>query len=438
LPVCGGIVSVDNYTGQGTINDIPSGSSCMTNNENNSAWFKMKIDSPGLLIFDIVPVANDDYDFSLYNITNETCQGIKDGTILPERCSYSAFLGSTGLRPGYTLTSGGVADPPFLAPLNVNTGDVFVLVVDNFNNRGAGYALDFSGSTAVFSKEVYANRKRTITSHYCPQFNHIQFHFSPPIFNCSNLSSNNIRIAGTTLIEIFGVTCSSDSSIIIWYGGNFNNLAEYSLFFLSGPDTMKGNWGLCADSSNFIVGDSIYRFTINNSLNNGIINFDMTEDTTTEIRNDYIWSCNPDFLPNSTVKVGGSIGTVTGNRIVFFNTGYNQACLETFHNCSKYTICKSVYVYDNVGIRENYLNHLVSLYPNPAQNILTVELHEVSEAISLSITDLLGNMLIENKIIAVGEKQILLDCSGYSDGTYFIHLADTKGNRAFRKITVLR
>lgn len=151
IPVCQTVYSQNNsYSGDGSIQDLASRmNTCLSNRENNSVWYIFTVTQSGDLEMSITPLQNDDYDFAIYNITGLSCADIGNNIAQEVRCSYSAFIGTTGLRIGFTGTTAGVADPPFLAPLPVQAGETYVLVVDNFNTGGGGYVLDFSNSAGV-------------------------------------------------------------------------------------------------------------------------------------------------------------------------------------------------------------------------------------------------------------------------------------------------
>lgn len=145
LPVCQTIYQqTQTYLGGGLIKDLPDNESCLNNEENNSVWYIFTVNTSGNLEMTITPLQNDDYDFAIYNLTGKDCSAITQDTLPTTRCSYSATLGQTGMRNGFVLESAGVADPTFLAPMTVQAGETYVLVVDNFNTGGGGYILDFT------------------------------------------------------------------------------------------------------------------------------------------------------------------------------------------------------------------------------------------------------------------------------------------------------
>ena len=163
-PICGTTVSVGNpgYQGFGNNCDFPGGgSNCLSSGERASAWYSVSINASGTFSFDIVPnnwagapsTASTDYDFAVWKIAGvgaTNCSGIAGGAA-PIRCNYSA-LGVTGLFGTITNTSP-AAYPGFgsayLPQLNVDSGDVYVIVVSNYSNSTSGFSLIFPPSAPI-------------------------------------------------------------------------------------------------------------------------------------------------------------------------------------------------------------------------------------------------------------------------------------------------
>ena len=130
----------------------PDISSCgTTTGEVNSVWYTFRIDTGGDLCFTLSPTtATDDYDWSLYNLTNSTCSEIFTQASLEIACNKEApnlaagCNGGTG-ADGDTLLPCGT-DNALCIP--VLAGQVFVLNVGFISGADNGYTLDFSSSTA--------------------------------------------------------------------------------------------------------------------------------------------------------------------------------------------------------------------------------------------------------------------------------------------------
>lgn len=127
-----------------------------TNYESNSTWFVWICDQPGTLTFTLTPLSPpDDLDFVVYRLPNGVgnCQGkqvvrcVASGDFFfPSPC-----MGPTGLRAGETRTSipAGCNFPnptTWAAPLNMQTGEVYALCVNNFTSSGNGFSIEFGGT----------------------------------------------------------------------------------------------------------------------------------------------------------------------------------------------------------------------------------------------------------------------------------------------------
>lgn len=131
---------------------------CQTGGEFNSSWYVFSPQNDGILNFTLEPNSLfDDYDWSLFDITDNGCGGINSGASPEVSCnSYGETIGMQGTT-GISSASGGFGNsngpgningPPFNSDLNVTEGSVYALVIMNFSATLDGYTLDFSGNTA--------------------------------------------------------------------------------------------------------------------------------------------------------------------------------------------------------------------------------------------------------------------------------------------------
>ncbi len=151
IPVCdNGILNFNSFgPGNDDFASTNNDSGCLLLEEHQSAWYKIKVgDHPtdgGLLEFVLSPEAgnDEDYDFAIYGPAL-SC----DELGYPVRCSYADdnchFCPETGLGNGAMDISEGAACPTcdgFVAALPVNPGEVYYLLIDNFNESFAGFEL---------------------------------------------------------------------------------------------------------------------------------------------------------------------------------------------------------------------------------------------------------------------------------------------------------
>jgi len=140
----------------------PTGA-CNSGTETSSMWYTFTVTQSGNMGFILDPSDIDaDYDWGMFNITDNGCAGILNGTSPEVSCnSYGLFFGSgpTGISSvdGGTGNSNGPGDingPAFNGDLNVVAGQTYALVVMNWSNSSSGYTIDFSNSTASLFDDI--------------------------------------------------------------------------------------------------------------------------------------------------------------------------------------------------------------------------------------------------------------------------------------------
>ncbi|WP_405398874.1 T9SS type B sorting domain-containing protein [Maribacter sp. Asnod2-G09] len=139
-PVNGGTdgYGIDDFNGT-FISGCIIGSSTI---ETNSAWYKFKIGEIGQLGFNIGFDTSEDWDFALYK-TND-CSALGD----PVRCNYfdnddgSSFIG-VGEDPT------GIDNIQYDDWLDVEPGEEYLLMINNFSNNNTGFSIQFSGNIFV-------------------------------------------------------------------------------------------------------------------------------------------------------------------------------------------------------------------------------------------------------------------------------------------------
>ena len=148
----------DSPAGTGNTFEVAPGS-CQTGGEFNSAWYIFSPQADGQFGFILEPNDQvDDYDWSLFDITDNGCAGINSGLSPEISCnSYGEFAPTPNGPTGISSANGGsgsfngpgnAAGPPFNADVNVTAGSIYALVVMNFSQTLNGYTLDFA-NTAV-------------------------------------------------------------------------------------------------------------------------------------------------------------------------------------------------------------------------------------------------------------------------------------------------
>ncbi|MGB5170972.1 MAG: T9SS type B sorting domain-containing protein [Eudoraea sp.] len=115
--------------------------------ESNSAWYKFRTSASGQLGFNIGFDTSEDWDFALYRATN--CNDLGD----PIRCNFfdnsdeESFMG-VGEDP-----SGNSDTLLYEAWLEVQPGEDYYLMINNYSNDNTGFSIQFSGD--VFTTNPY-------------------------------------------------------------------------------------------------------------------------------------------------------------------------------------------------------------------------------------------------------------------------------------------
>jgi gliding motility-associated-like protein len=126
---------------------------CLLDKESQSAWYYFEIlaDAPPNLIlsFILTPESSPDYDFALFG-PNVIC----DQLGYPVRCSWAsaqcANCPGTGLVEGARDASEGADGDGYLAPLIVQPGENYYLLIDNYFDNATGFNLTWEGTAAPF------------------------------------------------------------------------------------------------------------------------------------------------------------------------------------------------------------------------------------------------------------------------------------------------
>lgn len=183
-------ITVDLLSGTGDIRDEADDSCLDTNpgtgsddgnSESSSVWFRWIARNNGDLTFTLDPINPvDDLDFAVFELSG----GLNDcSNKLLLRCMASGenvgapfsewrvCTGATGLMEGNTHTDEQRGCQPgntnFLAPLEMETGKAYALVVNNYSQSGSGFRLEWGGSGEFAGPEanmVFLDDKEV----YCP------------------------------------------------------------------------------------------------------------------------------------------------------------------------------------------------------------------------------------------------------------------------------
>ncbi|HEY8403591.1 MAG TPA: gliding motility-associated C-terminal domain-containing protein [Flavobacteriales bacterium] len=207
ISVCNSIYQETNSpVGTGNVYEVAPGS-CQTGGEFNSAWYIFTAQEDGPLSFILQPNNNnDDYDWSLFDITDNGCAGINSGASPELSCNSYGILfgvpGPTGISTamGGSGSSNGPGDfngPPFNEDVNVSAGRVYALVVMNWSGSTNGYTLDFS----VSNTSIYDNTPPQLVSSFVKWCTgEIELHFNEDVDITGLIPGNFIISPGNATV----------------------------------------------------------------------------------------------------------------------------------------------------------------------------------------------------------------------------------------------
>lgn len=161
IPICADVPTMGMADGTGDIDDfdpelitesgcLEKGSIGSANLEHHSAWYIFRAGSDGLIGFDIEALSlTADWDFAVYG-PNASCGNLGE----PIRCNYetdnTSFTG-VGNHPDLGNSSPGDDNFPYDDWLDVETGEVYYIFINNFNTNTEGdpepFRLTFKGAS---------------------------------------------------------------------------------------------------------------------------------------------------------------------------------------------------------------------------------------------------------------------------------------------------
>lgn len=119
---------------------------CLTSYEHQSSWYVFQVSTSGSLTMTIGTAV--DYDFAIWGpYTLSQCP-----TTPPIRCSYSATYGNTGLSIGagdFSENAAPTVTVNWVEALTVSTGQVYVMVIDNFTSNFTPFTVTWGGTASL-------------------------------------------------------------------------------------------------------------------------------------------------------------------------------------------------------------------------------------------------------------------------------------------------
>jgi gliding motility-associated-like protein len=255
LPVCQNVYTQTNsYTGEGMIpGEINQITSCLASGEENDVWYIFTVQTAGDVCFTLTPTnGTDDYDWAVYDLTNNGCSDIFSNPNLEVSCNYSGATGCGAI----TGPNGNPNCPLQNNPcIPVQVGETYVVNVSNFSGSASGYTLDFTASSAT----IFDNVPPAIDSLAISCEGEMLVFFSENVV-CSSVDINDFTI--TSLVNGVTIPVSAISSDACAIGATFDNDFVLTLgsFPVPGPvsvlisGTVLDN---CGNAAIFALGDTV-------------------------------------------------------------------------------------------------------------------------------------------------------------------------------------
>jgi gliding motility-associated-like protein len=242
IPVCQATYSQTNsYVGVGNIPGEITGSLSCLSGEVNGVWYTFTVQQSGNLCFSITPnVLSEDYDWAVYNLTNNNCSDIATMASLDVSCNFSGASGVTGANG-----LGGSQNNPCIP---MQAGQTYVLYVSNWSNSPNGYTLNLAanGGTAVIFDNVSPTISNIQDFNLCAPLASIPVNFSENVL-CSSVSAADFQLISTTNGQTYSF--SSASSILCNQGASYDNSF---VFNLSNPINQTDTFAFCIVNPNTV------------------------------------------------------------------------------------------------------------------------------------------------------------------------------------------
>lgn len=147
----------------------------------------------------------------------------------------------------------------------------------------------------------------------------------------------------------------------------------------------------------------------------------------TEISTDTLWARVP--LMGGWIQANTSIDTTHTYRWWANGLGFPVAEMEYDINLNKATKVNFYMANPAIGINETPANNDITAFPNPANEVVTLQLKEtVKTSTHIEITDILGN-IVATSLLNAGEKNVTISTSSLAEGIYFLRIQETNNQQ---------
>lgn len=228
VPICGGRRMAYKGCANDPLTDI------------NPYWYKFTCFQSGTLGFTITPLnLNEDYDWELYDVTNQDPNNVyTDGSLVVSN-NWSGEFGITGASAAGTqqFVCGGLGKPLFSRMPQLTVDHNYLLLVSHFTQSQSGYKLSFGGGTAVITDTTTPHLQRIDVA--CGgDVLHLKLNKKMKCSSFAADGSDFYLTPATTVKNVFGINCSSqfDTDSLDIPLANFLQPGNYTLHVKKGSD----------------------------------------------------------------------------------------------------------------------------------------------------------------------------------------------------------
>jgi hypothetical protein len=281
------------------------------------------------------------------------------------------------------------------------------------------------------------------------------------LFNLNNATAmyDDILIGATPLVgSVTDTICIYDSVVVNGTTYNAGSPSGTEVYTNIGPNNCDStvtvalnvlpaltgaiNLAICEGDS-IIVNGNVYDTTTTGAVEvftnvgpagcDSIVTINLTVNT---INNTVIQS-NDSLTANQTgatyqwIDCNNGDSAIVGetNQLFVATVNGDYAVIVTINGCTDTSACTTII---GIGINENNFFNDISIYPNPTNNLVNINLGEGSSSVNLNLTSIDGKVIYESNINT--EKIVTINLNNNSKGVYFLRVSNDKNHKVFKVI----
>lgn len=256
--ICSNATFSGNSNGSGNQELDATNQGCMST-EHESSWYIFTVETSGTFEMSITPQnGTDDYDFAIWGPNPASCP---PGSA-PIRCSYAAGGGSTGIAAMSSDVTEDAFGDRWVSTLNVNAGETYVLLIDNYSASTTPFDLTLPG-TAGLDCTPLSVFFSSFEGHYAEGTNHLTW---------STVSEKNNdyfvierSVDGKNWFEINkvdGVGASNSNQVYKLIDRNFLETVNYYRVVSVNFDGERNNYKTISIDNSGTINQGIKRFSL--------------------------------------------------------------------------------------------------------------------------------------------------------------------------------